>query len=47
MKRTKLPSSVSLQYLLNEVKKQEQREKKIEYHSCVTYTLLETVNKDV
>ena len=26
MKRNKLPSSISLQYLINEVKKQEQKE---------------------
>ena len=27
MKRSKLPSNISLQYLINEVKKQEQKEK--------------------
>ncbi len=47
MKKSKIPPKISLEYLLNEVKKQEQREKKILYRTCVTKTLLETVNKDV
>ena len=28
MKKSKLPANISLEYLLNEIKKQEQREKK-------------------
>jgi hypothetical protein len=47
MKRNKLPPTISLEFLLNECKKQEQREKKIEYRTCVTETLLEIVNKDI
>ena len=46
MKRNKLPSNISLQYLINEVKKQEQKDKNIKYLNCVTNTPLQTVNKD-
>ena len=31
MKRNKLPPTISLEFLLNECKKQEQKEKKIKY----------------
>ena len=47
MKRNKLPSNISLQYLINEVKKQEQKERNIKYLNCVTNTPLQTVNKDI
>jgi len=47
MKRNKLPSNISLQYLINEVKKQEEKERNIQYLNCVTNTPLQTVNKDI
>ena len=46
MKRNKLPSSISLQYLINEVKKQEQKDKKIMYVSSDTDNVLQIKNKD-
>jgi len=46
MKRNKLPSNISLQYLINEVKKQEQKDKKIMYVSSDTDNVLQIKNKD-
>lgn len=46
MKRNKLPPTISLQYLLNEIKKQEQKDKKILYVSSDTDNVLQIKNKD-
>ena len=47
MKKSKIPPKISLEYLLNEVKKQEQREKKILYISSDTHIVLQIKNKDI
>ena len=49
MKRNKLPSSISLQYLINEVKKQEQKEnnKKIAHIDGDTREILQLGEKDI
>ncbi len=47
MKKSKIPPKISLEYLLNEVKKQEQREKKILYISSDTDIVLQIKNKDI
>lgn len=47
MKKSKIPPKISLEYLLNEVKKQEQREKKILYISSDTEIVLQIKNKDI
>ena len=50
MKRSKLPSNISLQYLINEVKKQEQKEnkgKRIAYIDGDTNEILQLGGKDI
>ena len=49
MKRSKLPSNISLQYLINEVKKQEQKEKnkKIAYIDGNSSEILQLGQKDI
>ena len=49
MKRSKLPSNISLQYLINEVKKQEQKEnnKKIAQIDGDTREILQLGEKDI
>ena len=49
MKRSKLPSNISLQYLINEVKKQEQKENnnKIAYIDGDTREILQLGGKDI
>ena len=47
MKKNKIPPKISLEYLQNEVKKQEQREKKIMYISSDINIVLQIKNKDI
>ena len=47
MKRNKVPPTVSLQYFIYEVKKQEQKEKKIKYMNGNTNEVLQIKNLDV
>ena len=49
MKRSKLPSNISLQYLINEVKKQEQKEnnKKIAHIDGDSSEILQLGQKDI
>ena len=47
MKRNKLPQTISLQYLLRECKKQEQKEKKIKYIDGGSDELLQIGQKDI
>ena len=37
MKKSKLPANISLEYLINEVKKQEQKEKLEKKRNIITY----------
>ena len=37
MKKSKLPANISLEYLINEVKKQEQKEKLAKKKNLITY----------
>ena len=49
MKRSKLPSNISLQYLINEVKKQEEKEnnKKIAHIDGDSREILQLGEKDI
>jgi len=47
MKRNKLPPTISLQYLLNECKKQEQKDKKIKYIDGGSDEILQITQKDI
>jgi len=47
MKRNKLPPTISLQYLLNECKKQEQKEKTIKYIDDGSDEILQIAQKDI
>jgi hypothetical protein len=46
MKRNKLPPTISLQYLMNECKKQEQRDRKIKYINSGSDEKLQIGQKD-
>ena len=47
MKRNKLPPTISLQYLMNECKKQEQKEKKLTYINSGSDEILQIKPKDI
>ena len=47
MKRNKLPPTISLQFLMNECKKQEQKEKQIRYINSDSDEILQTKPKDI
>ena len=48
MKRNKLPLAISLEYLLNEVRKQEQKEKEKQINYVnYAYKLQQTVDKKI
>ena len=47
MKRNKLPPTISLPYLMNECKKQEQKEKIIVYVDELTSKYLQIGQKDI
>ncbi len=47
MKRNKLPPTISLQYLINEVKKQEHRDIKIKCFNSDSDEILQLGQKDI
>ena len=47
MKRNKLPPTISLQYLINECKKQEQKDRKIKYINSDSDEILQLGQKDI
>ena len=47
MKRNKLPPTISLQYLMNECKKQEQKERNIRYINSGSVEILQIKPKDI
>ena len=47
MKRNKLPPTISLQYLINECKKQEQKDRKIKCFNSGSDEILQLGQKDI